>query len=151
MWLSITAIIISLLSLTLSYIAYKKSKSIKHAEVNTEVLTKIRALEIEYFKLIREINDVYKIVEELTPKISTDILKEILKVKEYLEYTRSHYEFLLEPEYPISIETLEGIKHRIEALKMQTEFDKEKYKRIKLSLDEIVKTNNEILSIKKPN
>lgn len=145
MWLSIAAIIISVLSLVLSFIAFRNSKSIKHAEVNSEVLTKIKVLEIEYSKLISEINELHQVVENHAPEKSIEITKELLKFKKYLENTRSHYDFLLRIENPISIETLEGIKHHIESLTKQTEFDKENYTNLKNKL------NNEILSIKKSN
>lgn len=151
MWLSITAIAISGISLCVSWLAYKNSKSIKQAEVNSEVLTKIRALEIEYEKLIHVLCDIYKIVEEYAPEKSIEILKDITNVKEFLEYTRSHYNEMFNTKYPMRVESLESIKHHIESLILQTEFDKKNQMHLKNKLNEIVKLNDHIFSINKSN
>lgn len=144
------ALIVSVVSLALSFLAFKRDRSLKNAQLRTELLTKISSLRIEYERLLHEVERSLKHMEYATPELQARFESQRNHIREFLSLTDGHYRSLMEAkDNMLKSETLEKMRHHIESLMLRTRRDREKYEDLNRELGSIISsvkmaTRNEI-------
>jgi sensor domain CHASE-containing protein len=126
--IALLALIVSVVSLALSFLASGRDRYLKNAQLRTELLTKISSLRIEYERLLHEVERSLKHMEYATPELQARFESQRNHVREFLSLTDEHYRRLMEAkDNVLKPETLEKMGHHVEALMLRTDRDREKY------------------------
>ena len=94
--IALLALFVSVVSLALSFLAFRKDRSLKNAQLKTELLTKISSLRIEYERLLHEVERSLKHMEYATPELQARFESQRNHVREFLSLTDGHYRSLME-------------------------------------------------------
>ena len=127
-WIATTALLVSAISLVLSYVVFRRDNTLRNTQIRTELLTKTVSLKFEYEKLLKEINRALKYANHASADLRNDLETERNHVKEFLALTETHYKDLVDwDRKKFSSESLEKMRHHIESLLMRTKQDKANY------------------------
>ena len=130
-WIATVALLVSVVSLGLSFVVFRRDNSLRNTQIRTELLTKTVSLKFEYKSLLKEIDRSLRYANHASDDLKNELQKQRTHVKEFLSLTEDHYKALVDwDKNKFSSESLEKMRHHIESLAMRTNNDKENYQRL---------------------
>ena len=138
--ISAIALVISIGSIALSLRVFLYDKHVKSVQLQSELLTKISALKIEYEKLLNQITTTYKKVNGAAPELAAQFESQIQLVENLLEQTSGHYNRLLfGKRTSFHANELLQMQHHCDSLLMRTEQDRRNYDALNSQIDNAIK------------
>lgn len=95
-WIATTALLVSVVSLVLSYIVFRRDNTLRNTQIRTELLTKTVSLKFEYERLLKERNPALKYANHASADLRNDLETERTQVKKFLALTEAHYSDLID-------------------------------------------------------
>lgn len=87
------ALLVSMVSLVLSFVVFRRDNSLRNMQIRTELLTKTVSLKFEYESLLKEINRSLKYANHASDDLKSDFEKQRTDPKKFLSLTEDHSRF----------------------------------------------------------